>query len=682
MSAFPTLFSPIRIGRLELRNRLVMAPMENCYATRDGMPSERSKAYFEARARGGVGLITLGACSIDERHREVLRTVDFGRDAVLDAHRELTERVHAHGARIQPQLVHPGPDGLAPYLSGIPNVGPSVIPSYITGIPCRALDADELPEIAERFAAAAFRVRQAGYDGIELHAAHGYMLLGSFLSATRNRRTDAYDGRTREGRIRFLVEVIREIKRATGADFPLTLRLSGYDRTPGGRPIHDTVRIAPWLVEAGVDAFHVSGGVIDPLTSQMVTGSHFGSAHNVAAARALKQVVDVPVIAVGRIHDPTLAERILAEGQADLVAMGRPLLADPALPEKARTGRKAQIRPCISCESCIDSMETGRASCAVNPFAGREAELDARPALRSRRVAILGGGPAGLEAARIAALRGHRVTLFERSLRLGGSLVWASTVHPDNQPFLDFLLAEVRRVGVDVRLNAAIPAAEIARAGFDAVWVATGGRWAGPKIEGDEQPHVWSAAMLRSALAGERSEEIERKLRGWQKRGIGLLGRGGARFLGPGLLRRLARGLLPFGRHVVLVGGDLAAIELAEFLAERGHRVAVVEAGDEIAPEVGPKRRGEHMDRLDRLGVSVFVASTVDRITGRDVLLKGGRSLRADWVLVSGGIEPDLDLVHALERQGVREVQALGDCTGLGLIRGATEEAARVACAL
>ncbi|MBJ17914.1 MAG: FAD-dependent oxidoreductase [bacterium] len=681
MTTFPNLFSPLRIGGLELANRLVMSPMENCYASREGIPSERSKAYFEARAKGGVGLITLGACTIDEKHREVLRTIDFGRDDVIAAHRELTNRVHAHGARIQPQLVHPGPDGLAPYLSGIPNIGPSVIPSYITGIPCKELEEAELPHLVDRYRAAAVRVREAGYDGIELHAAHGYMMLGSFLSPTRNRRTDGYAGHSEDGRIRLLIEVVRAIKAAAGEDFPLTLRISGYERNPGSRPIHDTPRIAPRLVEAGVDAFHVSGGVIDPLTTQMVTGTHFGPAHNVSAATAVKQVVDVPVMAVGRIHDPALAERILADERADLIAMGRPLLADPEFANKAREGRVSEIRRCISCENCIDSMEAGRTICAVNPFTGREAEFDVDETPRSKRIVILGGGPAGLEAARIATLRGHRVALYERNASLGGALVLAATVHPENQAFLDFLLSEVRRLRVEVHLDTELKADEVAALGAEVVLVATGGRLVTPRIPGDELSHVYSGALLRSLMAGHFPNEARARFRLWQRWGLRMLGRPLARRMRPAALHWLAGWWMPFGPRVVVLGGDLAAIELAEFLAERGRRVCVIESGDEIAPEVGAKRRTEHMDRLDRLGVPVHVGLWPERISAGEVRLNHGRSIAADSVIVAGGIERATDLVDAL-RGRVPELHALGDCTGLGLIRKATEDAARVVCAL
>jgi 2,4-dienoyl-CoA reductase (NADPH2) len=681
VTAFPHLFSPVAIGGLRLRNRLVMSPMETCYGAADGTPSPRSIAYYEARARGGVGLITLGACTIDPQHREVPNSLDFGRDEGIDAHRELTERVHAHGVRIQPQLVHPGPDGLAPYLSGIPNIGPSVIPSYLTGIPCRELEVGELPDLVAQYVAAAERVRAAGYDGIELHAAHGYMLLGSFLTPTRNRRTDAYAGGTEEGRLRLVVEVVQAIKQATGGDLPLTLRISGYERVPGGRSLHDTQRIAPELVRAGVDAFHVSGGVIDRLTTQMVTGSHYGPAHNLAAAEAVKQVVDVPVMTVGRIHGPELAERILAEGRADLVVMGRPLLADPELPAKAREGRLGDLRRCVSCQSCIDSMETGRMSCAVNAFTGREGELSVDRVSTLKRVVVVGGGPAGLEAARVAAARGHRVALYEGRAFLGGALRMAATVHADNQPLLDYLRSEMKRLGVEVHLGARLSAEEVAGLGADAVVVATGGRVVAPRIPGDEGPRVIRGSTLRALLEGDLPVLAEAGIPGWQRIGARLLGGPLRRLIEPRWLRRITRGWMPLGRRVAILGGDLAAVELAEFLAERRRRVTLLETGEEIAPEVGLKRRTEHMDRLDRLGVAVHTGARVERITEDGLRLEGGHSLAADSVIVAGEVEADTSLYDALKDRVSTRV-AVGDCTGLGLIRKAIEEGARAACSL
>ena len=442
MTAFPRLSSPFSIGTMQLKNRMVMSPMTTAYCNDDQTPSERLIRYFEERAKGGVGLITMELITVDEVHRYMHRSMTLAHDKYIDAHRRITDRIHQHGAKVQPQLSHTGPESVAPMFGGPQAVGPSVSVAPVWGWASRPLDISELPEIARQYGEGARRAREAGYDGIELHAAHCYNLLGSFLSPLRNKRTDEYSAFKVETRTRLINEVLGEIKSRAGKDFPVTLSISGYERMPGGRAIDDTQRLAPELVAAGVDCFRVSGGISDALVTMMVGRSEYGYAHNIAQAAALKHVVDVPVMLVGRIHDPELAEQILADGQADLIAMARPLLADPYLPRKVLEGRPARIRRCISCENCIDSMQTSdNLGCAINPFSGREAELVIQPG--NKKVVIVGGGTAGLEAARIAAEAGHKVVLFERQRRLGGSLVLASTVHADNERFLNWLLAEV-----------------------------------------------------------------------------------------------------------------------------------------------------------------------------------------------------------------------------------------------
>ncbi|MBM9459832.1 FAD-dependent oxidoreductase [Nocardioides sp. zg-536] len=680
---FSCLLAPGSIGTMRLRNRLVMSPMETMYGTPAGHPSERTVAHFATRAAGGVGLVTVGATGIDPQHPETPGGLQIGEDAAVPAHRRLVEAVHDLGAKIQPQIVHAGPDGLGPEMYGVTSLGPSVIGSYLTGRPSTEASKEQIAAILDQFRAAVLRVREAGYDGIELHAAHGYMFLGSFLAPQRNRRTDRYRGSSVEGRIRVVLEALTAIRAEVGADFPITLRISGYERVAGGRPIHDTATIAPLLVEAGVDAFHVSGGVIDRLVTGMVNGADDGDGLNVGAAAAVREAVDVPVIAVGRLHDPALAEQVLAEGRADFVALGRPLLADPDLPRKLAGwgGGPARVRRCISCENCIDTLEEKLAAeCAVNPFTGHERELAALApgsggvgvvggagSAGRRRVVVLGGGPAGMETARLAAGAGHEVTLLEQGRCLGGALVAACAVHPENRPYLDWLLAEVDHAGVDVRLgvdaDAATVAATVAALAPDVVVAATGGRVVLPQLPGADLPHV------------------HRGLDGLAGGGLDGLAGGG---LGPDAL--------PVGRRVVVLGGRLAAVELAETLARAGRLVALLHTGDEVATEVGAKRRTEHMDRLDALGVTVHVGCVVEAITPdgvRYVPAHGRpRDLPADAVVLAGDVVPDEGVGEAL-RTGLAQagldvaVHTVGDAAlGLGLIRGATAGAARLVAAL
>ncbi len=338
MSPFQKLFSPVRIGSMEIRNRLAMAPMTTSWSGPGDTVSQRLIDYHVARAKGGVGLITFEVCTVDQKFPYQMHTVGLWGDHLIPSHIELTTAVHAHGARIVPQISHPGPESSAPFVNQLQPVGPSVCTSPNTVQTCRELTLEEIEMIIEQYGEAARRAREAGYDGMELHCAHAYMMCGSFLSPLRNKRTDAYSGSTVEGRLKFPIAVIRSMKARAGKDFPLTLRISGDERQPGGRDIKGTLEIIPKLVEAGVDAFHVSGGVIDRLTTGIIAGSSHGWGYNVPEAAAIKKITSATVMVVGRIHDPLMAEKVVQAGQADIIVMGRPLLADPDLPNKAARG--------------------------------------------------------------------------------------------------------------------------------------------------------------------------------------------------------------------------------------------------------------------------------------------------------------------------------------------------------
>lgn len=656
---FHNLLAPIDIGTMRLKNRMVMSPMTTAYCNEDQTPSQRLINHFEARARGGVGLITLELVTVAEDHPYMHRSMTLGDDRFIDKHRPLVEAIHQHGAKVQPQLSHTGPESVAPMFGGPQPVGPSVAVAPVWGWHSRELSTDELPDIAIQYGEGARRAREAGYDGIELHAAHCYNLLGSFLSPLRNKRTDEYSAFRLETRTRFIVDVLEQIQARAGRDFPVTLSISGYERSPGGRGLDDTQAIAPILVDAGVSCFRVSGGISDSLVTQMVSRSEAGPAMNAANAESIRNVVDVPVMAVGRIHDPLIAESIIADGQADLVAMARPLLADPELPNKVASGRYKQVRRCISCESCIDAMQTyDDLRCAINPFSGREGDFAITRASTPKHIAIVGAGPAGMEAARQLAERGHRVSLLEKQRRLGGSLVLASTVHSDNEHFLNFLRSEMKRLPVALHLGVEVTPQRLHALNPDAVIVATGAKVAVTDIPGRESPGVLSGAQMRAQV-----EAIPRWLQG---------------LLVPRWLRWASKAWMPLGQRVVIIGADLAAVELAEFIARRRRRVHLLEQGAKIAPEVGKKRRAEHMDRLDSLQVTLNTRVEILSIDSTSVVLKSvngtQRKIAADQVIIAGEARADTSLADRLSEADFT-VETIGDCTGLGLIAGATRSA-------
>lgn len=396
----------------------------------------------------------------------------------------------------------------------------------------------------------------------------------------------------------------------------------------------------------------------------------------------MRAAVQIPVIAVGRL-EPEVADRAIADGKADFIAMARKLLADPELPNKLAAGDPGSIRPCIYCYTCVSQIFINqRVKCAVNAFTGHEHEAVIMPAEQPRHIAVVGGGAAGMEAARIAALRGHRVTLIERSERLGGTLFFAALAYHENGRLLDNLVHQVRALPIDVRLGTAATPEQLKSLGVDEVLVASGARRAAPAIPGADLKHVCSGDELRRLMTGDRAEEIAKQKLSLTQRTLMKAGSLTGATNSTEAIQTLSRLWMPLGKQVVIIGGGLVGLELAEFLIERGREVAVLEPGSHLGRELAIVRRWRVLDNLRQHDVPLHTDITLERISKTAVHYRdiGGSSLQlpADSVVLAIGAEPDDSLAAGFEASGFK-VQRIGDCGELGYIDGAIHSAAEVA---
>jgi 2,4-dienoyl-CoA reductase (NADPH2) len=517
------LLSPGRIGSLTLRNRLCLTPMGTNLEAEDGTPGERITRFYEERAKGGVGMIIVGVTGVAwPSGVSNPNNMGLSRDEFVPAFRETTDRVHAQGAAIAVQLQHAGKTSLQDVIAGRPMWVPSLVadkagdlmdalaPEEIAAVASpftapgsklsyHVVTEDDIALVCAQFADAAERARAAGFDGVELHAGHGY-LISSFLSRSTNLRDDAYGGPL-ENRARLLLRVITSVRERVGADFPVWCRLDGVEyRKENGITEEDARQTAILAAQAGLDAIHVSA-YADPRSGIGFTDAplpHRPGAY-LDLARGIKRSVDVPVIAVGRI-EPDVGEAAIAAGEVDFVAMGRALIADPELPAKLARG-DAAVRRCIYSYRCVGNIFLRKAaSCAVNPRAGREETLEIVPMAAPKRVLVAGGGPAGLEAARLLALRGHAVTLCEREPELGGLALAAVAGEPVNAPLVEGLLRAIEASKVEVRLGFEVTADAVAALDPDAVFVAVGARRTRPDLPGAKAAHVFDPWQLRGGI--------------------------------------------------------------------------------------------------------------------------------------------------------------------------------------
>jgi len=505
---FHSLFTPIQVGRLTLKNRIYSSGHAEAMAE-GGRPTERLQRYHEGKARGGCALTIFGGSSSvhPSSPAAAWKQIANHDDSIIPAYRAIANAVHRHDCLVFTQLTHLGRRAQSDPEAGNVLLAPSQIPERVHREIPHELEAEQIAELVRAFGEAARRCRDGGLDGVEISMAHNH-LIDQFWSPLFNERTDEYGG-SLENRMRFGMEVLTEIRRRVGGDFIVGARISGDERTPGGLTTGDMAAIARGLAESGlVDFLSIIGGGAHSYTLQAaaVPNMSFATGVFVPLATLIKEAVPgTPILHASRIVDPRHADRIVADGQVDVVGMTRALIADPDLPRKAREGRLDDIRTCVGAnEGCIDRIYQGKAvTCVQNPATGREAELgDVRPASTPKKVVVVGGGVAGLEAARMAALRGHRVLLLEKATELGGQVLLAARApaRAEYAGIVRFLAFQIRKLGVDVRLGVEATPDLVLAEHPDAVVVATGSHPYIPPVPGSDGKHV---VTDRDVLGGE-----------------------------------------------------------------------------------------------------------------------------------------------------------------------------------
>ena len=504
--SYPRLFSPAKIGQVTLNNRVVMAPMVTLLGSDTGAVTQRMLDYYAERARGDVGLIIVEATYIHPSGKAFPCQLGIDREGTLPGHFELVETIHRYGARAAIQVHHAGAHIAPMYCEATPVAPSPVSPPGSDTVP-QELTVAEIEELADAFARSAERAKRAGYDAVELHGAHGF-LIHHFLSPASNRRTDRYGGNL-ENRLRFPLLVVSRVREAVGSRYPLLVRMSAE----GGYGLEEATEIARAFEQAGIDCIDVSIGGTAPTTLVLPHTSPMAipEGYLVPHAATIKRALSIPTIAVGEIRHPLFAEQVLARGEADLIALARQFLADPEWPYKADEGLDEEIRLCISCDYCRLALRHNRPiRCLVNPAVGRERELaQPKPAEPSKRAIVVGGGPAGAEAARIAALRGHNVTLYEREREMGGQL-WLAAAPPHKGKihwFREHLEKAVRKAGVKILTSQAFDPSMLDRPGADVLILATGARpirLDAPGADGGNVVYADDLLSGKTQTAGER----------------------------------------------------------------------------------------------------------------------------------------------------------------------------------
>lgn len=615
------LFTPEKIGSLEIKNRTIMAPMSAALGNPDGTMSDELLAYYTARAKGGVGMILTEYAFVTPEGRSSDHQISIADDSVIPGLQKLTETMHQYDCKIGLQLQHGGRRAMG---ENCDLVAPSPIAmEYGARVP-HAMTTQEVYDLIDAFVAAAVRAQKAGFDLVEVHCAHGY-LLNDFVSPRANRRTDEFGGSI-AGRAKAPIEIIKGIKKACGKDFPVSVRVSADEMVEDGNKKRDSAVIAMLLEEAGADLINVSCGVNG--VGKGIAPAARETGHNVEAAEQIRKVVDIKVGVAGRITEPAYAEMVLRSGSADFVTIGRPLFADPEFVLKAEEGRENEICPCVSCLlRCYGNYGHGGIfrGCMVNPFAMRETTLVPKPAEVQKNIVVVGGGPAGLETAWVAAKRGHHVTLLEKNSYVGGQFQ-AAAVPPHKQLIASaicYYRTMCEKYGVEIRYNTEADKELILSLKPDAVVLATGGQPLLPPIPGLKEADTLT--------------------------GLQILG-----------------GVQPGGKKILVLGGGAQGAETADHLGDYGYDVTVVEMRDGIALDDPQAVREKLFERFERNGVKCMPGTTVKYIysDGVDAEKDGEKvTLRGfDRVVMSLGVRNFNPLEEQLTGL-VDQVVTVGDAT-------------------
>jgi 2,4-dienoyl-CoA reductase-like NADH-dependent reductase (Old Yellow Enzyme family)/thioredoxin reductase len=644
MSSLEHLLSPITIKGTQFPNRVVIPPMGTGLCAPGGLVNDALLAYSKRQAQSGAGLFISEITAIHPNGAVSPMEVGAYDDKFIPGLKKLAEAMHTGGGKAAMQLHHGGRESFYMLKKGRA-IGPSASPSLIYGQPPKEMTLDDIDEIVAAFGSAAARAREAGFDAVEIHGAHGY-LLTQFLSAISNQRTDQYGGDF-ANRARFVIDVVRSVRESVGDDFPILLRISAEEFIKNGYSVDDVVSILPELMAAGTDVLHASIGTHGSPGSITSASPMQATGFNVWRAKKLKNAAQAPVIAVGRFNDPGPADDVIKNGEADFVAFGRQQLCDPDFLEKARQNRSQDIRVCIACnQGCIERemFESKSVRCAINPETGQELIYPKVEAKTARKVMIVGAGPAGLTAAYEAKRLGHEVSLYEKEKVPGGNLLFACKA-PHKEIYGDWiqwLITQVEKIGVEIKTGQTVTAETIDKMAPDAVILAAGGDKIIPALDGIDQPLVCDA---------------------WQI---------------------LGETIAP-GKNVVVVGGGLIGMETATFLGARGSQVTLIEQlPNSPVPNFTSHGYAVHK-QLRNDGCQFRFGSALKKINQNSVVIAGNDAEETiegiDQVVLAVGMKPRNELEAHLKQSGIRYF-VVGDALQVRRIMEATEEGAQAIWAL